>query len=228
MRIAIIVAMDKEFAQIVKLLENPEQVHFLGRDYVMGKINGSDVVLHQCGIGKVNAAIGTSGLIINFKPDYIISTGVAGGASTELEVQDVVVSTSTCYHDVYCGPECEAGQVMGMPAVMKANSELVEKALGIKSGVRIVPGLIATGDWFVDTREKMREILSKFPTAMAVDMETAAIAHVCQQQSTEFVSFRIISDIPLKDHKAEMYYNFWEEMAEKSFEVTKAFLLSIV
>ena len=42
-----------------------------------------------------------------------------------------------------------------------------------------------------------------------------------------FISFRIISDIPLKDHKAQMYFDFWERMAEGSFEVTKAFLESI-
>ena len=70
----------------------------------------------------------------------------------------------------------------------------------------------------------MQQILDNFPTAMAVDMESCSIAQPCHIYNTPFVSFRIISDIPLKDHKAQMYYDFWERMAEGSFEVTKAFL----
>lgn len=57
----------------------------------------------QCGIGKVNAAAGTVELIRNFQPDCIISTGVAGGIDSELNVMDVVVSRNIVYHDVWCG-----------------------------------------------------------------------------------------------------------------------------
>lgn len=62
---------------------------------------------------------------------------------------------------------------------------------------------------------------------MAVDMESAAIAQVCYRHGVRFISFRIISDIPLKDDKAQQYYDFWEKMAEDSFGVTKAFMESI-
>ena len=73
----------------------------------------------------------------------------------------------------------------------------------------------------------MRSIISHFPDAMAVDMESAAIAHVCHTEGVPFVSFRIISDIPLKDDKAQMYFDFWEKIADNSFNVTKSFLESI-
>ena len=71
--------------------------------------------MQKCGIGKVNAAVGASEMIAAFHPDLVISTGVAGGADTSLEVCEVVVSTACCYHDVYCGDECAMGQVLGMP-----------------------------------------------------------------------------------------------------------------
>ena len=98
------------------------------------------------------------------------------------------------------------------------------KATALDCGTRIHAGLIVTGDWFVDTVEKMRSIIGNFPDAMAVDMESAAIAHTCKLQDTPFISFRIISDIPLKEGNTEQYYNFWETMANKSFNATKALL----
>ena len=88
-------------------------------------------------------------------------------------------------------------------------------------------GLIVTGDWFVDSRDKMRSIIARFPEAMAVDMESAAIAQACHTFGVGFISFRIISDIPLKDNKASQYFDFWERMADRSFHVTKALLESI-
>jgi adenosylhomocysteine nucleosidase len=74
----------------------------------------------------------------------------------------------------------------------------------------------------------MREILTRFPDAMAVDMESCAIAQTCHLYNIPFVSFRIISDVPLNDHQASQYYDFWERMAEGSFKVTQAFLREIV
>jgi len=224
MKIGIIIAMEKEFEQVKGLLNEPKSLTFENRHFVYGTIGLNTVILMQSGIGKVNAAVGTWQMIEKFTPDMIISTGVAGGASLELEVQDVVVSTETCYHDVYCGKEVAFGQVIGMPARFKCPEDIVIKATALDCGTRIHAGLIVTGDWFVDTVEKMRSIIGNFPDAMAVDMESAAIAHTCKLQDTPFISFRIISDIPLKEGNTEQYYNFWETMANKSFNATKALL----
>jgi adenosylhomocysteine nucleosidase len=42
-----------------------------------------------------------------------------------------------------------------------------------------------------------------------------------------FISFRLISDIPLRDTDASQYHNFWDTVAEKSFQVTKTFIESL-
>ena len=55
-------------------------------------------------------------------------------------------------------------------------------------------------------------------------MESGAIAQTCYLYHIPFISFRIISDVPLKDTEASQYYNFWEQIAHDSFEVTKDFL----
>lgn len=225
MRIAIIVAMDKEFIRIKELLEQVEETAIGGRSYTSGRLGNNELVLHQCGIGKVNAAIGVTELIRLFNPDLVVSTGCAGGASDMLEVTDVVVSSQLAYHDVYCGcalGETVYGQVQGMPARYTTPREIVEKALAC--GERIHEGLIVTGDWFVDDREKMRSIIRLFPEVMAVDMESAAIAQTCHVFGVPFVSFRVISDIPLKDTKASQYHDFWAHVADTSFATTRRFL----
>ncbi len=227
MKIGIVIAMDKEFQRIKQLLSDASETAVGGKSFVTGTIGHNEMVLSQCGIGKVNAAVGAVELIDHFAPDAVISTGVAGGASVALETQEVVVSTETCYHDAYCGEEQQYGQIIGLPARFTADSRLLDKAKTLDCGTKITPGLIVTGDWFVDSREKMQSILDNFPEAMAVDMESAAIAHVCHQRAVPFISFRIISDIPLKDNKASQYFDFWERIADGSFGVTKAFLESL-
>ena len=228
MKIGIIIAMDKEFRRISELLDGLDVELDGGRKFVTGTMGENELVLHQCGIGKVNAAIGTSEMIRRYNPDLLVSTGCAGGGRTDMEVMDIVASTELAYHDVYCGEamgKTVYGQVQGMPARYASPADLVEKAKAVSP--RVHAGLIVTGDWFVDSKEKMREIVSHFPEAAAVDMESAAIAQTCHIYGIPFISFRVISDIPLKDTNAAMYHDFWNTVADHSFETTKEFLLKL-
>ncbi len=228
MKIGIIIAMDKEFRRISELLDGLDVELDGGRKFVTGTLGENELVLHQCGIGKVNAAIGASEMIRRYNPDLLVSTGCAGGGRTDMEVMDIVASTELAYHDVYCGEamgKTVYGQVQGMPARYSSPSDLVEKAKSVSP--RVHAGLIVTGDWFVDSKEKMREIVSHFPEAAAVDMESAAIAQTCHIYGIPFISFRVISDIPLKDTNAAMYHDFWNTVADHSFETTKEFLLKL-
>ncbi|MBQ7662561.1 MAG: 5'-methylthioadenosine/S-adenosylhomocysteine nucleosidase [Prevotella sp.] len=213
MKIGIIVAMDKELKQLQALFDT------------------SEVRVEKCGIGKVNAALGAQRMINEFRPDVIISSGCAGGNGDDVNIQDVVVSSELCYHDVYCGTAIDNstvyGQVQGLPARYKAAPELLAKAEALNCGVNVHPGLIVTGDWFVDSKEKMREIIGHFPEAKAVDMESCAIAQTCYINNVPFISFRVVSDIPLRDTDASQYHNFWDTVAEKSFQVTKTFVESL-
>ena len=213
-KIGIIVAMDKELRQLQQLFP------------------ASEVLVQKCGIGKVNAALGAQRMINEFHPDCIISSGCAGGNGDDINIQDVVISTELCYHDVYCGRAIDDttvyGQVQGLPARYAADPVLLQKALSLQpSDISLHPGLIVTGDWFVDSKDKMRDILSHFPEAKAVDMESCAIAQTCYLNHVPFISFRVISDIPLRDTDASQYHNFWETIADHSFQVTKTFVESL-
>lgn len=218
MKIGIIVAMDKELQQLQQVFE------------------GSNVIIRKSGIGKVNAALGAQQMILDSRPDVIISSGCAGGNGDNINVQDVVVSNELVYHDVYCGTaidnSTQYGQVQGMPARYQADPTLLSKALSLQdsgskiqdSGITLHAGLIVTGDWFVDSKEKMRQIVEKFPDARAVDMESAAIAQTCYIHKVPFISFRVISDVPLRDSHASQYHDFWSRIADQSFHLTRTFV----
>ena len=214
MKIGIIVAMDKELRQLQQLFCN------------------ENVRVEKCGIGKVNAALGAQRMINEFHPDVIISSGCAGGNGDDINIQDVIVSREVTYHDVYCGRAIDDttvyGQVQGLPARYAAGPHLLEKAKALNiEGIKIHDGLIVTGDWFVDSKEKMRSIIEKFPEAKAVDMESCAIAQTCYINKVPFISFRVISDIPLRDTDASQYHDFWNTIAEHSFQITKSFVESL-
>ena len=118
--------------------------------------------------------------------------------------------------------------MQGLPARYQADPYLLRKSSELKvENVEIHQGLIVTGDWFVDTKEKMRSIIDLFPEAKAVDMESCAIAQTCYINKVPFISFRVISDKPLYDTDASQYHNFWDTIAEKSFLTTKAFIESL-
>lgn len=231
MRIGVLTAMSSEFEQLVKLLDGAVECKKGGVDYMTGRLGGNEIILRQCGIGKVNAAVGTAELIRSFSPDAVVSTGVAGGIDESLSVMDVVVSSSIVYHDVWCGMGCEYGQVQGMPAVFPAAESLWHSAVALNDAsdniTRIHAGLICTGDQFITDRAELDKIKSNFPAGLAVDMESAAIAQTCHIYGVPFVSFRIISDTPGVDKHIEQYENFWGEMANRSFGVTRMFLSNL-
>ncbi len=218
--------MTSEHDQLAALLSNKEKCEINGFSYTVGLVGQNRIALIQCGIGKVNASVGTSELIRNFKPDCIISTGVAGGIDTCLNVMDIVVATHACYHDVWCGEGNEKGQIQGMPLKFATSEKLVAAAMKITSAT-IKQGLICTGDQFITSRSELAVIKGNFPDCLAVDMESAAIAHTCHIYGIPFVSFRIISDTPGVENHQQQYENFWGEMANRSFGATLEFLKNI-
>ena len=222
MKIGILTAMNVEFRQVAAMLCETESIQHGPQQYLTGTLGRNQIVLLQCGIGKVNAAVGTATLIRRYAPDCIISTGCAGGIDESLKVMDVVVSTEATYHDVSIPGE-EQGQVQGLPARFRAEQELVETA----SAMGAHAGLICSGDQFISDRAQLDIIKANFPEALAVDMESAAIAQTCFLLQTPFVSFRILSDTPGADEHIQQYLNFWDEMANRSFDITRNFLANL-
>ena len=219
MKIGIIVAMHKELELLLPLLQNSEESRMGGCEFHRGKVGRHDVIAMQCGIGKVNAAIGTLTLVNSFLPDFVINSGVAGGADQSISVMDVVAGARVAYHDVWCGPESELGQVQGLPLYFEGAKRLLD-LVPDREGIH--KGLICSGDQFIDTLDAVSRIKGNFPEALAVDMESGAIAQVCHLNKVPFLALRVISDSPGASHdNTRQYLDFWTDAPQETFNLLK-------
>ncbi len=222
-------AMRKELELMLPLLEKrekPEEIN--GFEFHAGTIGRHAVVLMQCGIGKVNAAIGTLSLIDNFNPDCVINSGVAGGADASMHVLDLLVATEVAYHDVWCGPGTEYGAAAGCEKILSPWQRIVDKAHEVlPADSRHKYGLICSGDKFISKAEEIAEIKSHFPEALAVDMESASIAQVCTIKKVPFGIIRAISDTPGEEDNISQYENFWTDAPAETFKALTAILAAL-
>lgn len=197
MTIAIIAAMEEEVAILKNKITDYRVEHHLGCDFHLGKIAGCEIVLLQSGIGKVAAASGTTLLLNNYNVDAVINTGSAGGLSSSLNIGDIIVSTNVFYHDVDLTVfGYQPGQMSGCPATFDADQhyQSLAKSCIQKQGVNAVQGSIGSGDIFVNGKSALEKIKQTYPHAIAVEMEAAAIGHVCWLFNIPFVVVRAISD----------------------------------
>lgn len=217
--IAIIVAMSKELGLLLPLLEDArtEEVH--GTTFHTGRIGERRIVAMECGIGKVNAAMGTTLLLDTFAPDVVVNTGVAAGAGEGVAVMDVVLASGVAHHDFWCIGE-EWGRVPGSPRIIPT---VVPEEIALAPHVKT--GLICSGELFISRREEIDTILGHFPEALAVDMESAAIGQVCCVRGVPYVCMRIISDTPWCSHdNSRQYDDFWAEAPAHTFALVETLI----
>ena len=198
------------------------ELELLSRQY---DSNSEHIRCVLSGIGKVNAAMAASTLIDSFKPDCMLSIGVAGSFAEGIVEGDVVIASETAYHDVWCGEHCSFGQVEGQPQRFACDSKLLSKATAALPEARV--GLNITGDQFYISMEEDARQKNLYPDALSIDMEAAAVAQVCRAKDVPFLAVKIISDQHNDDRQAERYADFWDNMADKSFTVIKKIINSL-
>ncbi|TGA99545.1 5'-methylthioadenosine/S-adenosylhomocysteine nucleosidase [Sporolactobacillus shoreae] len=218
MKIGLIGAMEEEVEILKGEMIDTNETEVAHSRFYSGQLEGFDTVLLQSGIGKVNAALGTTLLIDRFHPDVVINTGSAGGTDAELSIGDVVISSGVIHHDVDATAfGYVPGQVPGMPAVYIPDTALSETAESAASAAlekhRIVRGKIATGDSFMADPKRIEVLKKQFPDVKAVEMEAASIAQVCLQFGVPFLIVRALSDIAGK--KSNISFDQFLETAAK-------------
>lgn len=226
-KIGVVVAMSVEFDLVETQMQNKVITEINGIQFVEGNIADKQIVLAKSGMGKVCSSVGVLEMIHHFAPEAIINTGVAGGIDASVNIMDIVVGSQTVYHDTWCGEGFALGQVQGLPVTFKSDESLFNAAMKIKSEVRILGGLICSGDRFITSREELSGIKENFPLGLAVDMESNSMAQVCYMYNIPFISFRIISDTPGVDNHIEQYNNFWTEAPKTSFEALQQLIKNI-
>ncbi len=222
-----------------------------GRVVHEGLLAGRRLVLSEAGIGKVNAATHATRLIDRFQPHTVIFTGVAGGLDEDLHVGDVVVGELTIQHDAgvienealrlhqaghvpFFNPSDRLGfrptadlLARARLATRELRLEPIDEAAGGIAGrvPKVVFGTILTGDQFVNceaTRRRLRADLG----AMAVEMEGAAVAQVCEESGIDCLVIRSLSDLAGTGSDID-FLRFLDQVAVNSIEVVKAIVRRI-
>ena len=217
--IGIIGAMEEEIIVIRRKMTIKETKTIASMEFYVGEMEGQEIVLVRCGIGKVNAAVCAQVLVDCFDVSYIINTGVAGGLHPDVNIGDIIISSDTVEHDMdVTAFGHEKGYIPRMDKqFFKADQWLVEiaekSAEQIKGSQKVYVGRIASGDQFISSMKVKEEIYTNF-TAYCAEMEGAAIAHTCFLNKVPFVVIRAISD--KADQSAEVNFDDFVNVAARN------------
>ncbi len=211
---AILSALPEEQRGLLEQLQDAKKQTVAGRDFWLGQLHHQPVALGLSRIGKVSATLTAAVLIGHFGASRIVFTGVAGGLAPGVKVGDVVVAHDFIQHDLDASPLFPRYEVplYGRscfscdPALTALLKQAADRALATSShpasqlltGAQVHCGLIASGDRFVSSAAESSRLQSALSdaghTALAVEMEGAAVAQVCADYGVAFAAMRTISD----------------------------------
>ena len=224
--IGIIGAMQTEVDLLISKIEDAKTRTVSGIDFVSGKIHTKDVVVARCGIGKVFAALCAQTMILEYGVEMLINTGVGGAISDELDIGDITVSDFVVQHDMDTTALGDpAGLISGINVVkIAADADIVSSfcRAAEREGARYIVGTIASGDTFVSSAEKKKQIADLFGAAVC-EMEGAAIGQVCYVNRVPFCIVRAVSD-KADGSSGVDYMTFVASAAEKNARVILEFL----
>lgn len=226
MLVAIIGALEQEVAGLRKHIVAREVKQVANHQIDVGLLHNIPVALIKAGVGKVAAAVGTTLLLEYHKPTLVINTGTAGSLSSSLQIGDIVISSQICHHDAdLTAMGYPLGQMSNCPHTFTAHRQTVDllHACCANLPYRVVEGLICSGDTFVSGLEKKQLIRQNFPTALAVEMEAASIAQVCNLYQVPWVAVRSISDCA-DGTAAHNFQHFLTKAAARSCNLVKSLL----
>ena len=223
--IGIIGAMDIEVEGLISAMSDKEERKISGIVFHSGKIGGKECVVAKCGVGKVNAAVCTQTMILEYKPKCIINTGIGGAASFETKIGDVVIATAVVQHDMDTTALGDAPAMLflhnGEYDKIPCDKALSEKI--ISACIEPKLGIAATGDRFIAGNDERIKLNSSFG-AVVCEMEGGSIGQVCFINDVPFTILRSISDSMSDEDDSVEYMTFCKSSAEKSVAVLKKFL----
>lgn len=220
--IGIIGAMQEEIKLLLEHMEGVQSERHAGLAYYRGTLHGKSVVVTRSGVGKVNAAVCTQALIDKFGADAVLFTGVAGAVDPELDIGDIVISTSSSQHDMDV-------TALGFPrgtipyqevSEFRSDEGLVKLAQAVGDDLfpgRCRTGKVLSGDQFIADRAVVRRLHEEMGGA-CTEMEGAAVAQVCHMNGVPHVIIRSMSD--KADGSAHVNFaEFTVEAANRSFAI---------
>lgn len=229
MKIGIIGAMEEEIRLLKAEIPASKLTKIASFEFIEGQLGNHDVVLVKSGIGKVNASVVATLLVMQFGVQLIINTGTAGGLHSRLKVGDIVIADCLIHHDVdVTGFGYKKGQMAGMPEQYYPDSDYMRIAKHVCRLLNIEPilGSIVSGDQFINQQSDVRRIMKEFPQAKACEMESAAIAQTAYILETPYIIIRAISDSA--DEQAAVSFDEFVVIAGKASATIVKALIEVI
>ena len=222
MLLGIMGAMPEEMAKIIAAITNKQVIESGSRTYYCGELFGQDVVAVFSRWGKVASATTATNMILDFKVDRIIFTGVAGAISPELNVGDIVIGHQLFQHDMDARPLMQRFEI---PLTGRTSFETPQQDVDIMAQAatnflennkeflqllseqditnpKVLTGDIASGDLFISSTKMKYALIKNLPSVLCAEMEGAAVAQVCDDYGVPLTVVRVISDTA--DEKAHI------------------------
>lgn len=227
--IAIIGAMREEITPLLEHFRDYESINIGENIYYKLIYNNHQIIIAYSKIGKIHATLTCSTMILYFKADYIIFSGVAGGLRADLKVGDTILATSLCQYDVDISAFGHPlGFIPESRIYFDTNKDLnnIAREVAKVQGITLKEGIIASGDSFVFSKEKKQWIIDNFK-ADVVEMEGISIAVVASLLNVPFCIIRSISD-SADDNANISFDEFLDEAAKRSAKFVLAMLDKII
>jgi adenosylhomocysteine/aminodeoxyfutalosine nucleosidase len=226
MKIGIMGAMREEIEPILDLVsEIDTEIDYANNKYYKAKYHNYELIIAYSKIGKVNSALTAATMIEKFNIDLMLFSGVAGAINKNLKIGDLIIATKLCQHDLditaFGHPY---GYVPESKVFVESDERLnnIAKKVAKKLNVKLLEGIIATGDQFIADNEK-KEWIRKTFNADALEMEGASVGFVCDALDIPFFILRAISD------SADMDAGFdFDKFLEGSAKNSAKFLIEML
>lgn len=224
--IGIIFADPMEYSPFEKITENKNQIHSVrySNDSFSYTINKEDkeleIIAVKSGAGKSNAASAAAFLIGADKADIIMNAGLSGAVSS-CRKGDILVGENfvECDFDLTSIGYKPAQKPDGQKYIYQGNETLIKLA---KMSDGVCGGNFGSGDLFLTDKEK-KDYFKDIFSLNAFDMESGAIASVCDKAQVPFLSLRKMSD-----DADDTAYSSYREMNEREETCLSELILSVI
>jgi adenosylhomocysteine nucleosidase len=166
-RVVFLAAMPVELRPLIKQL-SLQRTELAGRPAYRGSLGDVEVVGAVMGMGPEKAAATTEWVLDAGPADLVVNIGVAGGVAPHVKTRDLVM------------PEVVVDRATG------------EQYRPARLGAHTPSGTLLTISELEVDRTVHAELAGQ--GVVALDMETAALARVCEQRGIPWAVFRALSD----------------------------------
>lgn len=171
--VGLVAALGMEVSAFMDRCERVKRYKGNGLVFRGGRYDNIRIACVEGGMGFARARTATQALIDAHSPAWILSVGFSGALHEDLRFGDIVIANGICD---------QHGQQLFLDLKMASDPQ---------KGLHV--GKLLTTDHIVRTVQEKRELGAQYE-ALAVDLESLAVAQVCRASKVRFMAVRVISD----------------------------------